>query len=47
MFELKVQFLEDENFALRRQVSSLQKILAVESDSNEKSLLHQLRRSNE
>ena len=47
MFELKVQYLSEENFALRRQVVGLKGVLSVGSEENEQSLLYQLREANE
>ena len=41
MFPLKLQYLEEENFCLRRQVLSLQKLFNVQSKENEQPLLHQ------
>ena len=34
MYDLKVGFLEDENFILRRQLSCLKQVLSIESQVN-------------
>lgn len=47
MFELKLQFLQDENYNLRRQVSSLQQVLAAESSIQQKSVLYQMSQTND
>jgi hypothetical protein len=46
MFDLKLQFLEDENYSLRRQVSSLQQVLTAESNIQQKSVLYQISTTN-
>lgn len=47
MFDLKLQFLQDENYNLRRQVSSLQQVLAAESSIQQKSVLYQMSQTND
>ena len=46
MFDIKVGYLEDENFNLRRQLHSLKQILSAESESNKRSLIFQIEEQN-
>lgn len=43
MFELKLQYLNEENYSLKRQVNDLKHILSIESNENQLSLLYQFR----